>query len=83
MQNNKIKIQKTEILSDNWYTLRKITYDYLKKDGSCQTQSREAYDRGNGATILLYNTDLKTVIFSLRRCSLKSESRHLTSDQRH
>ncbi len=64
MQNNKIKIHKTEILSDNWYTLRKITYDYLKKDGSWQTQSREAYDRGNGATILLYNTYLKTVILT-------------------
>lgn len=64
MQNNNIKIQKTEILSDNWYTLRKITYDYLKKDGSWQTQSREAYDRGNGATILLYNANLKTVILT-------------------
>lgn len=64
MQDNKIKIQKTEILSNNWYTLRKITYDYLKKDGSWQTQSREAYDRGNGATILLYNTSLKTVILT-------------------
>jgi GDP-mannose pyrophosphatase NudK len=64
MQNNKVKIQKTEILSDNWYTLKKVTYDYLKKDGSWQTQSREAYDRGNGATILLYNTDSKTVILT-------------------
>lgn len=64
MQDNKIKIQKTEILSNNWYTLRKITYDYLKKDGSWQTQSREAYDRGNGATILLYNTNLKSVILT-------------------
>lgn len=64
MQNNKVKIQKTEVLSDNWYVLRKITYDYLKKDGSWHTQSREAYDRGNGATILLYNTGLKTVILT-------------------
>ena len=64
MPNNKIKIQKTKILSGNWYALRKITYNYLKKDGSWQTQSKEAYDRGNGATILLYNTDLKTVILT-------------------
>lgn len=64
MQNNKVKIQKTEVLSDNWYVLRKITYDYLKQDGSWHTQSREAYDRGNGATILLYNTGLKTVILT-------------------
>lgn len=61
-QNNKVKILTTEILSNNWYTLKKITYEYLKKDGSWQMQSREAYDRGNGAAILLYNTTLKTVI---------------------
>lgn len=58
------KIIKTEILSDNWYTLRKITYEFLKKDGTVQTQSREAYDRGNGATILLYNKARKTVILT-------------------
>lgn len=61
---NKIKIKKTEILSDNWYILKKITYDYLKRDGSWQTQSREAYDRGNGATILLYNKNFETVILT-------------------
>ncbi len=64
MQNNRIAIRQTKILSNNWYTLRKITYDYLKKDSSWQTQSREAYDRGNGATILLYNIALKTVILT-------------------
>lgn len=61
---DKIKILKTEILSDNWYVLRKITFEYLKKDGTKQTQSREAYDRGNGATILLYNKFQKTVILT-------------------
>ena len=64
MQNNNVKILETEVLSDNWYTLRKITYEYLKKDGTLQTQSREAYDRGNGATILLYNIEQKTVILT-------------------
>ena len=59
-----IKITKTEILSDNWYVLRKITYEYRKKDGTLQTQSREAYDRGNGATILLYNREQRTVILT-------------------
>jgi len=62
MSHPKIEILKTEILSDNWYTLRKITYNYLKKDGRWETQSREAYDRGNGATILLYNKESKTII---------------------
>ena len=64
MQNSNIKIQKNEILSNNWYTLRKITYDFLMQDGTWQTHNREAYDRGNGATILLYNINLKTVILT-------------------
>lgn len=59
-----VKITKTEVLSDNWYVLRKVTYEYTKKDGSVQTQSREAYDRGNGATILLYNKKQRTVILT-------------------
>ncbi|WP_379963192.1 GDP-mannose pyrophosphatase NudK [Epilithonimonas sp. UC225_85] len=57
-------ITKTEILSDNWYVLKKITYEYQEKNGTVQTQSREAYDRGNGATILLYNKDSQTVILT-------------------
>ena len=61
---DKVKILKTEVLSDNWYVLRKITYEYYKKDGMKQIQSREAYDRGNGATILLYNQLQKTVILT-------------------
>jgi GDP-mannose pyrophosphatase NudK len=61
---DEVKILKTEILSDNWYILRKITYEYLKKDGTRLTQSREAYDRGNGATILLYNKEQGTVILT-------------------
>jgi GDP-mannose pyrophosphatase NudK len=62
--NNKIKILKTEVLSDNWYTLRKITFDLLQKNGEWLTQHREAYDRGNGAVILLYNSTKKTVILT-------------------
>jgi GDP-mannose pyrophosphatase NudK len=61
--NNEIKILKTEILSDNWYILKKITYEYFK-NGEWQKQTREAYDRGNGATILLYNKEHKTVILT-------------------
>jgi nudix-type nucleoside diphosphatase (YffH/AdpP family) len=62
--NPNIVIRSNEILSDNWYTLRKITFDFKKKDGTVITQSREAYDRGNGAVILLYNRDRKTVILT-------------------
>ena len=61
---NKIKNVQTEILSANWYTLKKVTYEYLQSDGTWQTQNREAYDRGNGATILLYNKEQKTVILT-------------------
>ncbi|MEO6131953.1 MAG: GDP-mannose pyrophosphatase NudK [Saprospiraceae bacterium] len=59
-----ITILKTDILSDNWYTLKKVTYTYVKKDGTVHVQSREAYDRGNGAAILLYNTEKQTVILT-------------------
>jgi nudix-type nucleoside diphosphatase (YffH/AdpP family) len=62
--NEKINIEKTEILSSNWYTLKKVTYGYRKKDGTVQVQSREAYDRGNGATILLYNAEKNTIILT-------------------
>jgi nudix-type nucleoside diphosphatase (YffH/AdpP family) len=61
---NNIRILETKILSDNWYVLKKITYEYTKKDGTILTQSREAYDRGNGATILLYNKERKTIILT-------------------
>jgi nudix-type nucleoside diphosphatase (YffH/AdpP family) len=64
MKNPAIKIQKTELLSDNWYILNKVTFDYQKKDNSWITQKREVYDRGNGAAILLYNTQQKTVILT-------------------
>lgn len=59
-----IKLLKTEVLSDNWYTLRKITFQFTKKNGEIITQNREAYDRGNGATILLYNQEKSTVILT-------------------
>jgi nudix-type nucleoside diphosphatase (YffH/AdpP family) len=64
MKNLNVKIKKTEILSDNWYTLKKITFDLKTHAGEWQTQSREAYDRGNGATILLYNKANRTVLLT-------------------
>lgn len=60
----KVKIVNTETLSNNWYTLKKLTYQIQKNNGEWQTQQREAYDRGNGATILLYNKDKRTVILT-------------------
>lgn len=62
--NNHVKILKSEVLSDNWYTLRKVTYEYRDKTGEVKTINREAYDRGNGATILLYNKQQQTVVLT-------------------
>ena len=64
MQETNVSIEKTEILSDNWYTLKKVTFNIKKQNGETETQSREAYDRGNGAVILLYNTKAKNVILT-------------------
>ncbi|KMN84045.1 GDP-mannose pyrophosphatase, partial [Chromobacterium violaceum] len=60
----RVRIQKVEVLSDDWYVLRKTTFDYRRRDGSWQTLSRETYDRGNGAVILLYNRARRSVILT-------------------
>ena len=62
--NPRVRNVQKQVLSDNWYTLRKVTFEYQKKNGEWETQHREAYDRGNGAAILLYNKAQKTVILT-------------------
>ena len=64
MNNPIIKIQQTDLLSDNWYLLNKVTFNYQKEDQTIETHVREVYDRGNGAAILLYNSEQKTVILT-------------------
>lgn len=59
-----IKNIKKKLLSDSWYLLHKYTFEYLREDGVWETQEREAYDRGNGAAILLYNTEKQTVLLT-------------------
>jgi GDP-mannose pyrophosphatase NudK len=61
-KSSRIENVQNQLLSDNWYVLRKYTYDLIKRNGERQPQSREVYDRGNGATILLYNRPKKTVL---------------------
>ena len=61
---DRVRIADVQVLSDNWYVLKKTTFDYLRRDGQWQRQSRETYDRGNGATILLYNRERKTVVLT-------------------
>jgi nudix-type nucleoside diphosphatase (YffH/AdpP family) len=62
--NPKIQISKTELLSNNWYLLNKVTYEFTPENGQPETQRREVYDRGNGAAILLYNKEKQTVILT-------------------
>ncbi|NMZ21683.1 NUDIX domain-containing protein [Pseudomonas proteolytica] len=62
MDNSPVRITSQELLSDNWYLLKKYSFDLRRRDGSWQAQTREVYDRGNGATILLYNTQQRTVL---------------------
>jgi GDP-mannose pyrophosphatase NudK len=59
-----VRVIEDKVLSHDWYLLKKTTFDLLRRDGSWQRQSRESYDRGNGATILLYNRARQTVILT-------------------
>ncbi len=61
---NPIRILKTELLSHNWHKLKRITFESPKRDGSTEILDREVYERGNGATILLYNKEQRSVILT-------------------
>src|SRR6185503_466196 len=61
---NRIRIRDIRVLSDDWYELKKTTFDWLRADGTWQTVSRETYDRGNGATLLPYNLGDRTVVLT-------------------
>lgn len=60
----RVRIVDVQVLSDDWYVLKKTTFDYLRGDNVWQRQSRETYDRGNGAAVLLYNLAQKTVVLT-------------------
>ncbi len=62
--NERVQITEEKLLSDNWYVLKRFTFNYLSKNGQWTTQQREAYDRGNGATILLHNPETDRVILT-------------------
>jgi nudix-type nucleoside diphosphatase (YffH/AdpP family) len=61
---DRIRIKAVQTLSDDWYVLKKTIFEYLRSDGTWQEQSRETYDRGNGATILLYNLEQRKVVLT-------------------
>jgi nudix-type nucleoside diphosphatase (YffH/AdpP family) len=60
----RLRVQQVTLLSDNWYTLKTTRFDFLRSDGQWQTQERETYDRGNGATILLYQRKHRRVLLT-------------------
>lgn len=59
-----VRINSEQLLSDNWYVLKKTTFDLRRRDGKWQTLTRETYNRGNGATALLYNLERRTVLLT-------------------
>ena len=59
---DRVRVRETKLLSDNWYVLKTTTFDWKRRDGIWQTQSREHYDRGNGAVLLPYNLANRTVL---------------------
>ena len=62
--NDRVSNLELEVLSDHWYVLRKATFDYRHRDGRVTREVREAYDRGNGVTILLHDPDAGTVLLT-------------------
>lgn len=62
--NPNVRINSLNVLSDSWYTLRSVEFDYRNRNGEWSTQRREAYDRGNGATILLIDWSRRTVLLT-------------------
>jgi nudix-type nucleoside diphosphatase (YffH/AdpP family) len=59
---DRIRVQNVRVLSDNWYVLKTTTFEWRRANGAWQTQARETYDRGNGATLLPYNLAQRTVV---------------------
>lgn len=62
--NPDVRIRDVEVTSDGWHVLRRTTFEYRGRDGSWTTQSRETYDRGNGATVLLYDPVGRTLLLT-------------------
>lgn len=62
--NPRVRIRDVDVLSCDWYVLRKTTFDFQHSDGHWSREQRETYDRGDGATILLYDVDRATVLLT-------------------
>jgi nudix-type nucleoside diphosphatase (YffH/AdpP family) len=62
--NPRVRVKDVELTAAGWHVLRRTTFDFQHRDGHWSTESRETYDRGNGATILLHDTERRTVLLS-------------------
>ncbi|MGH8158127.1 MAG: NUDIX domain-containing protein [Rhodanobacter sp.] len=60
----RVRVIDSRVLSDDWYVLKKTVFDFRRADGSWQRQQRETYDRGNGATLLLYQPTTRCVVLT-------------------
>jgi nudix-type nucleoside diphosphatase (YffH/AdpP family) len=64
MTSETVRIKEVRVLSDDWYLLKKTRFERLRSDGTWQELTRETYDRGNGATLLLYNLEKRSVVLT-------------------
>ena len=62
--NPDVVVRQVELLAAGWHVLRRTTFEQRHADGRWTTEQRETYDRGNGATVLLYDTERRTVLLS-------------------
>ena len=63
-RNPDVMIRDVELTSQGWHVLRRTTFDYRRRDGRWERQQRETYDRGNGAVILPYDVERRTVLLT-------------------
>jgi nudix-type nucleoside diphosphatase (YffH/AdpP family) len=59
---DRVRVKDVRVLSKARYLLTSTTFDYRRANGEWQTQIRETYDRGNGAVLLPYNLNTRTVV---------------------
>ncbi len=64
MSDSPVRMKSVELLSDNWGTLKKYSYDFVRRDGKTESHTREIYDRGNGAVVLPYDPTRGTVLLT-------------------
>ncbi|KQR86547.1 NUDIX domain-containing protein [Microbacterium sp. Leaf179] len=63
-RNPRVIIDDVDLLAAGWHVLRATTFRYRSDDGEWIAQKRETYDRGNGATILLFDPERRTVLLT-------------------